>query len=219
MKKPVMSKQSPSASKDYTEKARTLLWAWGLTDADYIRCYPEVLRFAEWAVKRVAAALSAETERCAMIADDYGREGDRLGKEFACETADEIAARIRAPAERPTPPAVVETKTITAAGIVGDWQRKWSINQEQFNAALDDLELEIRRALSAVTSEQQATWRDAYAELARSHVQLEARLARLQGLDVREAVAQALVRSMYACADENRHADAAIARIVEMLTP
>jgi hypothetical protein len=44
------------------------------------------------------AGISHERQRCAKIADDYGREGDRLSKEFACETADEIAARIREPA-------------------------------------------------------------------------------------------------------------------------
>jgi hypothetical protein len=31
---------------------------------------------------------------CARVADDYARDG-RFEKEFACETADEIAARIR----------------------------------------------------------------------------------------------------------------------------
>jgi hypothetical protein len=35
-------------------------------------------------------------EECATIADNYGREGDRLSKEFACEMADELASRIRA---------------------------------------------------------------------------------------------------------------------------
>jgi hypothetical protein len=34
-------------------------------------------------------------EMCAKVADDYGRDG-RLYKELACETADELAARIRA---------------------------------------------------------------------------------------------------------------------------
>lgn len=33
-------------------------------------------------------------ERAAMVADNYARDG-RTHKEFACETADEIAARIR----------------------------------------------------------------------------------------------------------------------------
>lgn len=43
----------------------------------------------------LSKAVAAERERCAKIADNYGREGDRLSKEFACEVADEIAARIR----------------------------------------------------------------------------------------------------------------------------
>lgn len=51
-------------------------------------------------------ALSAERarviERCAMVADNYGREGDRLSKEYACEMADELAARIRALAQQDT---------------------------------------------------------------------------------------------------------------------
>ena len=34
-------------------------------------------------------------EMAAALADNYGRDG-RLSKEYACETADEIAARIRA---------------------------------------------------------------------------------------------------------------------------
>jgi len=36
-----------------------------------------------------------ERELCAQVADDYGRDG-RLSKEYACEVADELAARIRA---------------------------------------------------------------------------------------------------------------------------
>lgn len=35
-------------------------------------------------------------ETCAKICDGYGREGDRLAREFANETADELASRMRA---------------------------------------------------------------------------------------------------------------------------
>ncbi len=52
-------------------------------------------RVWEFVALAIADAETAERRRCAEIADNYGREGDRLGKEFACETADEIAARIR----------------------------------------------------------------------------------------------------------------------------
>lgn len=44
----------------------------------------------------IGNAIAAEREACAKIADEYGREGDRFAKEYACETADELAARIRA---------------------------------------------------------------------------------------------------------------------------
>jgi hypothetical protein len=40
-------------------------------------------------------------EEAAGLCDGYGREGDRLYKEFACETADELSARIRALAAKP----------------------------------------------------------------------------------------------------------------------
>jgi hypothetical protein len=43
----------------------------------------------------VVEALTDERERCAKVAANYGREGDRLSREYACEVADEIAARIR----------------------------------------------------------------------------------------------------------------------------
>lgn len=54
--------------------------------------------------REIGAALVAMRERCAVIADNYGREGDRLSKEFACEVADEIAARIRADTPQRTDP-------------------------------------------------------------------------------------------------------------------
>ncbi len=38
----------------------------------------------------------AALEEAAKLCDAYGREGERTAKEYACETADEIAARIRA---------------------------------------------------------------------------------------------------------------------------
>jgi hypothetical protein len=41
------------------------------------------------------AALAVAIEACAKVADDYSRDG-RDYKEYACETADELAARIRA---------------------------------------------------------------------------------------------------------------------------
>jgi hypothetical protein len=44
----------------------------------------------------VVGAVAAEREACAQVADNYGREGDRISKEYACEMADELAARIRA---------------------------------------------------------------------------------------------------------------------------
>lgn len=40
--------------------------------------------------------VAAEREACAQIADSYGREGEWVAKEYAAETADELAARIRA---------------------------------------------------------------------------------------------------------------------------
>jgi hypothetical protein len=43
-----------------------------------------------------AEAVQAERWACALICDGYGREGERVAKEYAAETADEIAARIRA---------------------------------------------------------------------------------------------------------------------------
>ena|SRR5205814_6779467 len=52
-------------------------------------------RVREFVALAIADAVAAEQRRCAEIADNYGREGDRLGKEYARETADEIAARIR----------------------------------------------------------------------------------------------------------------------------
>lgn len=42
-------------------------------------------------IERVRAE---ERERCAAVADNYARDG-RLCREYACEVADEIAARIR----------------------------------------------------------------------------------------------------------------------------
>lgn len=42
----------------------------------------------------IAAAVAAERERCAGICDDYCRDGTNP-KEYAVETADELAARIR----------------------------------------------------------------------------------------------------------------------------
>lgn len=39
-------------------------------------------------------ATMLERDRCAKLADDYARDG-RTHKEYACETADELAARIR----------------------------------------------------------------------------------------------------------------------------
>lgn len=49
-----------------------------------------------------AAGFAEAREMAAETCDGYGREGDRLSKEYACETADEISARIRAlqPAKR-----------------------------------------------------------------------------------------------------------------------
>jgi hypothetical protein len=43
----------------------------------------------------LTAQLTNAYETAAKICDNYGREGDRLAKEYACEVADEIAARIR----------------------------------------------------------------------------------------------------------------------------
>lgn len=41
-------------------------------------------------------AIAGEQERCAIVADNYARNG-RFDRQYACETADEIASRIRAP--------------------------------------------------------------------------------------------------------------------------
>jgi len=59
-------------------------------------------RVSELEAERDAAAL-AEREACAQIADNYARNG-RLYKELACETADEVAARIRARGNTDTEP-------------------------------------------------------------------------------------------------------------------
>ena len=45
--------------------------------------------------KVIRETVNDTLELAAKLADNYGREGDRIAKEFACETADEIAARIR----------------------------------------------------------------------------------------------------------------------------
>ena len=38
--------------------------------------------------------IKLEREECAKVADDYARDG-RMEREYACEVADELAARIR----------------------------------------------------------------------------------------------------------------------------
>jgi hypothetical protein len=50
----------------------------------------------EPAIRDLIAQATAEAlEKAAQLCDGYAREG-RLSQEYACETADEIAARIRA---------------------------------------------------------------------------------------------------------------------------
>lgn len=44
----------------------------------------------------IAAAFELGLEEAARVADNYGREAERTSKEYACEMADEMAARIRA---------------------------------------------------------------------------------------------------------------------------
>jgi hypothetical protein len=61
-------------------------------------------------------------------------------------------------AEQPAPPAVVDYTSVTAGGIVGCWEDKWEIDASNVpEGACDDLEVEVRRALSAVHSKYQAT--------------------------------------------------------------
>jgi hypothetical protein len=43
----------------------------------------------------VAQARADAIEECGTVADNYGREAERTDKEYACEMADEMAARIR----------------------------------------------------------------------------------------------------------------------------
>ena len=68
-----------------------------------------VLRGALAATPATPATLAGQARARALreaadVCDAYGREGDQLSKEYACESADELAARIRAlPTEAPEP--------------------------------------------------------------------------------------------------------------------
>ena len=62
--------------------------------------------WAEIAIRHIEAARAEERERCAVICDGYKREGEWLAKEYAVETADELAARIRAGSPAPVAPVV-----------------------------------------------------------------------------------------------------------------
>jgi len=71
----------------------------GLTDnRDFDQVFSWVLQIRSGLTPHstaVSAALRAQViEECAKVADNYARDG-RVYKEYACETADEIAARIR----------------------------------------------------------------------------------------------------------------------------
>jgi hypothetical protein len=64
-----------------------------------IALYAAALKAAEDRAEAAEAALAdardKALEEAALIADDYGRDGN-LTKAYECETADELAARIRA---------------------------------------------------------------------------------------------------------------------------
>ena len=67
------------------------------------------------AMRHIEAARAEERERCARICDGYGREGERLAKEYAVETADELAARIRAGSPAPAAPGAWTDAQVIAA--------------------------------------------------------------------------------------------------------
>jgi hypothetical protein len=57
---------------------------------------PHCTRALREATAAITARDEAVREQAAAICDGYGREGDRYSKEYAAETADELATRIRA---------------------------------------------------------------------------------------------------------------------------
>lgn len=57
---------------------------------------PVGLEREELLKKQLAQCRAAALGEAAKLCDEYGREGDLFAKEYASETADEIAARIRA---------------------------------------------------------------------------------------------------------------------------
>ena len=76
-------------------------------------------------------------EQAAKVCDDYGREGDRLSQEYACETADELASRIRALAASPpvAQEPLVQDANDECPGaeirFVGEYHQGWCLTKRE----------------------------------------------------------------------------------------